>query len=127
MHAGELTYFSDFGDGLRYCVGILATAMNLRNTALLIEEIESHQHSGSLRKLIRHLVEIARENNLQIFLSTHSYGVWNSLARGVYLEDVETEKQEFRCFLVERDMETGKTTVETTDDVQKINAALGKP
>jgi len=124
--AGRLTYFSDFGDGLRYTVGILGTAMNSENTALLIEEIESHQHSGSLRKLIRHLVEIARENDLQIFLSTHSYNVWESLARGVYVDDTETEKQEFRCFLVERDETTGRTIVESTDDVQKITTALAE-
>lgn len=124
--AGGLTYFSDFGDGLRYCVGILGTAVNRENTALFIEEIESHQHSGSLRKLIKHLVEIVRKNNLQVLLSTHSNDVWNSLVRGVYLDDAETEKKEFRCFLVERDEETGKTTAESTDDVQKITAALGK-
>jgi predicted ATPase len=122
--AGQLKYFSDFGDGLRCCVGILGTAMSIKNSVLFIEEIESHQHSGSLSKLIRHLVEIARENNLQVFLSTHSLGVWESLSRGVYAEDTDKQKEEFRCLLVERDSETGKVTVESTDDLQKITKAL---
>ena len=122
--AGHLRYFSDFGDGLRCCVGVLGTAMSLRNTAIFIEEIESHQHSGSLSKLIRHLVTISRENNLQVFLSTHSLDTWESLSRGVYVEDPEKQKEEFRCLLIERDPETGKVTVESTDDLQKITKAL---
>jgi len=122
--AGQLKYFSDFGDGFRCCVGILGTAMSIKNSVLFIEEIESHQHSGSISKLIRHLVEIARENNLQIFLSTHSLDVWESLNRGVYAADADKEKEEFRCLLTERDPETGKVTVECTDDLQKITNAL---
>ena len=122
--SGRLRYFSDFGDGLRCCVGILGTAMTLENTGLCVEEIESHQHSGSLSKLIRHLVEISHENNLQIFLSTHSMDVWESLHRGVYKEDETKEKNEFRCFLIERNAETGKVTPENTYDIQKITNAL---
>lgn len=124
--AGQFKYFSGFGDGLRSCVGILGTAMSIRDSALFIEEIESHQHAGSLNKLIKHLVEIARGNNLQIFLSTHSQDVWNSLARGVYVDDVEREKKEFNCFLTERDSESGKVTADGTDDVQKITQALSE-
>jgi len=123
--AGKLTYVSDFGDGLRCCVGILGTMMASTNTGIFVEEIESHQHIGSLRKLVQHLVNIARQNNLQVFLTTHSDDVWNSLARGVYRDDVEREKEEFNCFLTERDPESGKVTVERTEDVQKINNALG--
>jgi AAA15 family ATPase/GTPase len=121
----QLTYFSDFGDGLRCCVGILGTAISSVNTALFIEEIESHQHYGSLSKLLSHLVKIARENKLQVFLTTHSIDIWNSLSRGVYVDDQKREKEEFRCFLMERDMETGKVTIEQTDDYQKITKALG--
>lgn len=122
--AGQLKYFSDFGDGFRCCVGILGTAMSINNSVLFVEEIESHQHSGSISKLIRHLVEIARENDLQVFLSTHSLEVWESLSRGVYVKDIDKEKKEFRCLLIERDAETGNVSVECTDDVQKITKAL---
>lgn len=125
--AGRLTYFSDFGDGLRYGLGILGTAMSVKNTAIFIEEIESHQHLGSLRKLLKNLVEISRKNKLQIFVTTHNADVWNSLTRGVYLEDAEIEKKEFRCYVVERDSNSGIVTAKHTDDVTKINRALGRP
>jgi len=122
--SGHLKYFSEFGDGLRCCVGILGTAISLENTALFVEEIESHQHSGSLSKMVRHLVTIARENNLQVFLSTHSMDVWESLHRGVYAENESKEKEEFRCFLIERNANTGEATAENTYDVHKITKAL---
>jgi predicted ATP-dependent endonuclease of OLD family len=101
-----------------------STAMSARNTVLFIEEIESHQHSGSLSKLIGHLVDVARENNLQIFLSTHSKDVWESLSRGVYVDDARKQDEEFRCLVIERDPETGKVAVERTDDLQKTTRAL---
>jgi len=125
--AGRLSFFSDFGDGLRYGLGILGTAMCVKNTAIFIEEIESHQHLGSLRKLLKNLVEISRKNRLQIFISTHNADVWNTLTRGVYLEDTEREKKEFRCYVVERDLNSGIVTAKHTDDITEINRALGRP
>ncbi|MCJ7425151.1 AAA family ATPase [Candidatus Bathyarchaeota archaeon] len=122
--AGRQKYFAGFGDGLRCCVGILGAAMSVKSTAIFIEEIESHQHSGSLSKIVKHLVRISRENHLQIFLSTHSKDVWESLYRGVYLDDEKREKEEFRCFLLERNPDDGKVTAECTNDLQKITQAL---
>lgn len=37
-----------------------------------MEEIETHQHPSSLRMLIKSLIEIAKENRLQLFVSTQS-------------------------------------------------------
>jgi len=124
---GKKRYFlSDFGDGFRYGLSICATAMILRRTAIFIEEIENHQHSGSLQQLILNLVDISRKNDLQLFITTHSNDVWNSFSRVLYKENPEKEKEEFRCILVERDFTSGIVTAEATDNVQKITQALGQ-
>ena len=123
---GRRIFLSDFGDGFRYALAICATAMTIKGTAILIEEIENHQHSGSLSKLIHNLVETARQNDLQLFISTHNKDVWNSFARDVYVDDVKREKEEFRCFIVERDVDSGKVTAEHTDDLQRITRELGR-
>jgi AAA15 family ATPase/GTPase len=60
------------GDGCRYAMNILAVGVLIKGTALLIEELETHQHPESLRKLIQTLFELAREQDLQLFLTTHS-------------------------------------------------------
>ena len=123
---GRRIFLSDFGDGFRYALAICATAMTVEGTAIFIEEIENHQHSGSLSKLIHNLVETARQNDLQLFISTHNKDVWNSFARDVYVDDVKREKEEFRCFIVERDVDSGKVTAEHTDDLQRITRELGR-
>jgi hypothetical protein len=61
-----------FGDGLRYALNILALGVVLQGTALLIEELETHQHPESLRKLTQTLFELAKQQELQLFLTTHS-------------------------------------------------------
>ena len=43
---------------------------------LFIEEIECHQHLAALKKLIPTLLNIAIENNLQLFVTTHDYNIW---------------------------------------------------
>lgn len=125
--AGKLTFLSDFGDGLRYGLAMCATAMTSEGTGIFIEEIESHQHPGSLKQLIPSLIEISKKNGLQLFITTHSYDTWNSFVRGgPYLRDVKRRKEEFQCFIVERDIASGKVTAESTDNVQRIVEELGR-
>jgi AAA15 family ATPase/GTPase len=60
------------GDGIRYAVNILSLGVLLQGTALLVEELETHQHPESLRKLTQALFELAKQQDLQLFLTTHS-------------------------------------------------------
>jgi hypothetical protein len=60
------------GDGFRYAVNILALGVLLRGTALLVEELETHQHPESLKMLNQTLFELAKQQDLQLFLTTHS-------------------------------------------------------
>ena len=60
------------GEGLRYALSILSAAVCLKRTALLIEELEVHQHPDSLEKMLKALFMIARRNELQLFISTQS-------------------------------------------------------
>jgi len=123
---GEKRYFlSDFGDGFRFGLSICATAMTLRGTTIFIEEIENHQHSGSLKQLILNLVGISRENDLQLFITTHSNSVWNSFSRVLYKEP-KRKKEEFRCILVDRDFTSGVATAKATDNIQWITKTLGQ-
>ena len=62
-----------FGDGLRYALNILALGMLLEGTILMVEELETHQHPDSLKKLTQTLFELAQKQNLQLFLTTHSW------------------------------------------------------
>ncbi|RLE53036.1 MAG: hypothetical protein DRJ30_07250 [Candidatus Methanomethylicota archaeon] len=68
-------HIDELGDGSKYAVALLSIALLLKDSALLIEEIESHQHIGAIKKLLPTLLEIAEERGLQLFITTHSYEV----------------------------------------------------
>ena len=78
------------GDGLRYAVNLLSFGIVLQDTALLIEELETHQHPESLRKLVNILFELAKSRHLQLFITTHnlelmSYAMEASEKQGIEL------------------------------------------
>lgn len=62
----------DLGDGARYSMIWIMIATIARNTAILIEEPESHQHPGGLVKSLEALLNLTKRNNVQIFATTHS-------------------------------------------------------
>ncbi len=62
----------DLGDGARYAIVMVMAAALAKNTALLIEEPESHQHPGGLARTLDMLLTLAEKNRTQIFMSTHS-------------------------------------------------------
>jgi hypothetical protein len=73
-------FLDGFGDGARNGFLLLATANALKNTWLLVEEIENHQHPSALRALISQLAEIAEKNKLQVFITSHNPDVFRYCA-----------------------------------------------
>ena len=74
-------HIDDMGDGTKYAMVILFLCTLLKDTAFLVEEVESHQHSEAIKKFIPKLVEIANKQNVQLFLTTHSIEVLNVLSQ----------------------------------------------
>ena len=111
-------HVDDYGDGFRYAFSILTSALLFKKRALLIEEIESQQHPGSLGKLIENLVKISKTNNLQLFITTHSFDVWRYFMYS--FKDELTRKKDFRSFHVVRDANTGKVDVSQEYSIPKI-------
>lgn len=89
-------HLDELGDGAKYATVILFLCFLLKNSALLIEEIESHQHIGAIRKLLPYLLQISNERNVQLFLTTHSFEVIQELSR-------LSEKFDIRFSHIQRD------------------------
>lgn len=111
-------YLDDFGDGSKYALAILSAAATEYDTVLFIEEIENHQHPGSLKKLTKHLIEIARLNNLQLFVTTHSFEAFRQFY--YYYKKPEDREKEFQCFHVSRDAKSGIVEAKPEDNFQTI-------
>lgn len=110
---GLLRVYSEFhGSGLRRSVLLISALINSKNTALLIEEIEPFQHPEALKVLAKNIVELARKNNVQLFITSHSY--FDALRSFYYVFENESQREkEFRCFLVKR--QNGKVEVRVSD------------
>lgn len=69
---GRHVYVDDLGDGMKTGFAAITLSGIKTNTVLLVEEIETHQHPAALRKLVKFLIETVRNNELQLFVTTHS-------------------------------------------------------
>lgn len=71
----------DFGDGHKSGLMLINLIRSRKNTVILIEEIESHQHPSSLKKIIENIVAITNENNNQLIITTHSPDVLENFTK----------------------------------------------
>ena len=62
----------DLGDGARYAVLLTMIAALSKDTVLLIEEPENHQHPSGLAKTLDMFLKLVKQNNVQVFITTHS-------------------------------------------------------
>lgn len=114
---GKPLFLSGMGDGIRFAIQIIGSGLISKSTCILIEEIESNQHPGSLRRLIDFLMEIAFENQLQLFITTHNplaiRWIWYHFRATEGKEDKRASKVKF--FHVTREEETGKVECKSID------------
>jgi len=111
-------HIDELGDGAKYAATILSLCLLLENSALLIEELESHQHAGAITKLLPYLAQISEEKNVQLFITTHSFEVIQTLSS-------LSDKFDIRFFHVQRN-EEGDVFVELLPSVEaKVLLDLG--
>jgi predicted ATPase len=60
------------GDGTRTAVRTMIVLTMMRDTLLMLEEPECHQHPGSLERFSAALCKLAKSQNVQLIISTHS-------------------------------------------------------
>lgn len=114
------------GDGARAAFRALTLLGALNNTTLMMEEPECHQHPGSLKRFAQAITRLARENSVQLILTTHS-----SECVGAFLEasaEVNSESAVFHLALRDGvldarklDAPTVATLAETGTDVRFLS------
>lgn len=120
---GHLRVYSEFhGSGLQRATLLIAALLLSKNTAFLIEEVELFQHPNAIKKLAKHIVQLARQNDIQLFITSHSY--YDALRFFYYAyTDDEQRKREFRSFVVEKT--NGKVAVTKADVPDIIKELYG--
>ena len=81
---------SEFGDGVKHLLNIILALYLNKNSILYLDEIENGIHYTNLDKLWEIILSISKEQNVQVFATTHSKECIESYARvAKKLEDEE--------------------------------------
>ncbi len=89
------------GFGTNELVYLLTKALRREQTLVCVEEPEIHVHPGALIKLMRVLLEIARDHNKRFIISTHSEHLVVELLNRVANKAVSPE--DLRIYFLQRD------------------------
>lgn len=84
--------FDFMGDGFKSIVGLLWELMDdeVDNEIVLIEEPENHMHPGYVSELVHFLIDLARDESTQFFITTHDHDFIKD-----FFMDMPEEKREY--------------------------------
>ena len=110
---------NDLGDGARYAILLAMVLSSLKDTALLLEEPETHQHPAGLAETLKIMYMLAKMRNIQIFITTHSIELVRIASR------IAEEKEiPLAIYFFERKMDgeidVRKVTPEDKDILEKL-------
>ncbi|EHR78562.1 ABC transporter ATPase [Thermococcus litoralis DSM 5473] len=108
------------GDGFKALTAMALVVSSLKNGYLLIDSAEAFHHPKSLRVMSKTLVRGAKENNVQVFLTTHSLELIDMLIK-YGLES----KVEGRVIYMKRENGNVKASIETFEESQELRETLG--
>ena len=78
---GKYLELSEFGDGLRQYISIICALFSCEDGYLFLDEIENGIHYTQFDRLWQIIFNISREQNVQVFATTHSKECIESYAR----------------------------------------------
>ena len=86
------------GDGIRYLLSIYTAVLENKNSFILIDEIENGLHFSVYPTLWKGLFNFAKNNDVQIFITTHSEEMLKSMQKISF--DGYDKKENLKLFKV---------------------------
>lgn len=125
-NVNEMMPINMVGDGLRRYLNIVSYAANPMNNVILIDEIDNGLHYSAYSKLWDILFILAKEENKQFFISTHSKETLGELCKTLALSP--EYQSDFRLYSMERTKLKGhqayKYTYEGLKEASENNVEL---
>jgi hypothetical protein len=83
------------GDGMWHMLAIATSITRCRGTVLLVDEIDTGLHYSVMTQMWQMILQAAKEFDVQVFATTHSFDCVESLANAsAGLEDVTVQRIE---------------------------------
>ena len=96
-----------FGSGMVRAAGILSHCMLGNERVLLVDELENGLHHAAVRPLLEALLVLSRDQDVQVFATTHSEAVLESLLDVLGEDGFSEHRSTTHCFTLQRDREGG--------------------
>lgn len=110
---GEWFVITELGDGVRHLISIIAALFHAEDGYLFIDEIDNGIHYTQLDRLWEIILTISKEQNVQVFATTHSKECIESYARvSKKLEESQVIDKDDICFI-----ELGKNKENELDSI----------
>ncbi len=116
---GSYLELSDFGQGVKSFINIVASLLLLEKDYLFIDEIENGIHYTNLDKLWEIILTLSKEQNVQVFATTHSKECIESFNR----VQKELNDQDTYYFEMAKNSKTNETFM-TQIDMEQLEYEL---
>lgn len=103
-----------YGDGMKKVLTMLNALVGTENGVVLIDEFETALHTSAMKKVFRFMLDIAKELNIQLFLTTHSEEAIDKL-----LECAEADLQDIRIIRLKK--KNGRTFARVTEGEEALH------
>ena len=94
-----------FGSGMVRATNILAHCLLGNERILLVDELENGLHHAAMRPMLEALLALSRDQDVQVFATTHSVAVLESLLDVLDEKRFSDQRSATRCFTLQRDSE----------------------
>ena len=92
-----------FGSGMTRATTILAPCILGNEQVLLIDELENGLHHSAVLELLKTLLALSHEQDVQVFATTHSIGVLESLQQALREDAFSGHQATTNCYALQRD------------------------
>lgn len=119
--------FEFMGEGFKTIVGVLWELLDEEQNwdLVLLEEPETHMHPGYVRELVYFLVQIAREEDVQLFVTTHNNDFLNDFFEANFTEDEQAFlEDEFRLLQLQDGTADVMSYAEAEQDLKELKLDL---
>ncbi len=94
-----------FGSGMVRAASVLSHCMLAKERLLFLDELENGLHHTAVRPLIEALLVLSHEQDMQVFVTTHSVAVLQSLLDVLRCDDFASHRSTAHCYTLKRDRE----------------------
>ena len=91
-----------FGGALVRAASILSHCILGNERVLLVDELENGLHHAAVRPLLQALLVLSRDQDIQVFVTTHSVGVLDSLLDVLADDEFSEHRSTTHCFTLQR-------------------------